>query len=100
MGEIDQVPTGKFPMAFGARFMFEPNHKVDRVIEHFVRRCLGLEIKRAETTLPAPRRVELGIEIEDALRFLIENPQIRITGALDMTIGGAREIAAQSRPGI
>ena len=79
MGEIDQVPASKFPMAFCAWLMLEPDHEMDRVIEHFVGRFLRLEIKRPKTAVAASGSVKLRVQIEHAFGFQIDGAQIRIT---------------------
>ena len=80
--------------------MLEAYYEVDRIVAYFSGRSFGLEIKRAEATRATARGVEFRIEIENAFRFLIDQAQVRIPGALHVPIGRAREIATESRRGI
>jgi hypothetical protein len=73
MGEVDEVPTGEFPMAVGRWFlMLKTDDEMHRVLAHFVGRDLGLEIKSAKRTVAAPDRVKFGIEIINAMRWMID----------------------------
>jgi len=68
VGEIDQVPAGEIPAAIRFRRVLEADEEVDGVFAHFVRRDPGFEVERAEAAVAAAGGVELGIEIDDAVR--------------------------------
>src|SRR3982751_1884264 len=97
MREIDQIPASESPVSAFASFMFKPRYEMHRVIQHLVGRRFRLEGESAKTALASALGVELWIEVENALRFLVDHPQVRVTGALHAVFGGAREIASQSR---
>jgi hypothetical protein len=52
------------------------------VIAHFVRRDLRFEVEGPKTAVPAANCIEFWIEIKDARARKIDNPKVRITGAL------------------
>src|SRR6266487_1224506 len=83
--KIDQVPSDEFPCAvwrtcssFAWRVL-KPDHKMHRVIAHFIRRFLRLEIKRPKTAVAASGSVKLRVQIEHAFALQIGDAQIRIT---------------------
>ncbi len=58
MGEIDQVPARKIPVAAAFRFVLEADNQMHGVVAHFVRRDLRLEVERPEAAVPAADSVE------------------------------------------
>ena len=68
-----------------SRFVFEAHDKMDGVVADLVGGYLGLEIKRAETAFTAANRVKFRIEVKDAPAGVIDDAQIRIARALNLS---------------
>jgi hypothetical protein len=100
--KIDKIPSREFPRCivatalclraliipriasterggYIARRTLESNNEMHRVVAHFIRRLLGLEIKRAETAVAASGGVKLWVQIEHAFALQVSDAQIRIT---------------------
>ena len=86
MRQIDQVPVSEFPMPTLTGLVFETDDEVHGVVPHFVRRDFGFKVKRAEAAVATASLVKLRIQIKDAIRFLIDETKIGITGTLDVTV--------------
>ena len=69
-----------------AGLVFETDDEVHGVVPHFVRRNFRFKVKRAETAVATASLVKLRIQIKDAIRFLIDETKIGITGTLDVTV--------------
>src|SRR5437762_3953016 len=78
-------------------FMLKADNEMHRILSHFISCDLGLEIKSAERTLPAPYCVEFWIEIVNTVRLLLDQLQIGITGTLSSTGRGFRKITTKAR---
>ena len=98
MGEVDQIPTGEFPMAVGRWFlMLKADDEVHRVLPHFISRDLRLEIESAKGTVPAPYGIKFWIEIINAMRFLIDQLQVGVSRTLETTFACFRKIGDEPR---
>src|SRR3954467_5019621 len=71
--------------------------EMNRVIAHFVGRDFRFEIESAEAALATANRVQLWIEVVNALSRSVDQAQVRVTRALDPSLSGLRKIASQAR---
>jgi hypothetical protein len=76
--------------------MLEPDHEMDRIVAHLVRRYFRFEIKAPETAAATPGDIQFWIQIENTLARAIDNSQIRITRSLHFIGGRVRKITAQT----
>src|SRR5438046_7087383 len=70
------------------------------VIANLVRRDFRFEIEGAKTAVATAKGIKFWIEIKDTRGRKIDNPKVRITGALNFIPGSLRKIAAQPGRGI
>src|SRR5882724_2697690 len=83
-------------MAIGRWFlMLKADNEVHRVLAHFIGRDLRFEIESAKRTVPAPYGIKFWIEIINAMRFLIDQLQVGVTGTLETTFARFREITGE-----
>src|SRR3954451_25462308 len=87
---------GELPVTVLSRVMFKSGNEMNGVFANLIRCHLWLEVKRTKTTVATSGRVQLWIDIENALCCHINYAQIRIAGALDFAIGGTRKVAAET----
>ena len=98
--EIDQVPADKVPTAIFSGFVLEAGDQMNGVIANLVRRDFRFEIEGAKTAVATAKGIKFWIEIKDTRGRKIDNPKVRITGALNFVPGSPRKIAAQPGRGI
>src|SRR5438874_13559226 len=83
-------------MAVGRLFlMLKADDEVHCILAHFIGRDLRLEIESAKRTVPAPYGIKFWIEIINAMRFLIDQLQVEVTGTLETTLTCFRKIAGE-----
>src|SRR2546430_4165310 len=70
------------------------------VIANLVRRDFRFEIEGAKTAVATSKGIKFWVEIKDTRGRKIDNPKVRITGALNFVPGSRRKIAAQPGRGI
>src|SRR5438552_323161 len=70
------------------------------VIANLVRRDFRFEIEGAKTAVATAKGIKFWIEIKDTRGRKIDNPKVRITGALNFAPGSPRKIATQPARGI
>ena len=78
--------------------MLKADDEVHRVLAHFIGRDLRFEIESAKRTVPAPYGIKFWIEIINAMRFLIDQLQVGVTGTLETTLTCFRKM--QVSPGV
>src|SRR6266480_2582940 len=98
--KIDQVPPDKVPTAIFSGFMLEAGDQMNGVIANLVRRDFRFEIEGAKTAISTAKGIKFWVEIKDTRGRKIDNPKVRITGALNFVPGSRRKIAAQPGRGI
>ena len=80
--------------------MLEAHDQMNGVIAHFVCRDFRFEIECSKTAISTANGIKFWIEIKDARGRKIDNPKVRVTGALSFVVGGTRKIAVQPGRGI
>jgi hypothetical protein len=97
--KIDEIPPDKVPTAIFSGFVLKADDQMNGVIANLVRRDFRFEIKGAKTAVATGKGIKFWIEIKYTRGRKIDNPKVRITGALNFVPSSPRKIAANLPPG-
>ena len=86
--------------AFCIAIMLDADDEMPRVVVHLVGLALRLEIKGPQRAGLAALREELWVEVENAARRLVHQPQVGIAGAQMFARHRQRHRALQARHGV